>query len=208
MNTLTCHSLLTQYPQAWKEATIHPFLQQCQQGTISPQQFNTWLVQDYLFVVDFTRFVARVLAVAPVEHFDVILGGLNALKNELIWFEAKAKERHLNLQITKQVTCQEYCNYMREINQMSYPVQAMALWAIELAYNQAWQLPGQMTSPYNEFADRWGNAEFTEYVKYLEKQADEALHKSSETLTGQVESVFLQVAGLERAFWQMAFNAF
>ncbi|MGL4622630.1 MAG: TenA family transcriptional regulator, partial [Chroococcidiopsis sp.] len=63
--SLTCQQLLQKHPQAWQEATIHPFLKQCQQGTIQPQQFNTWLVQDYLFVIDFTRFLARILAIAP-----------------------------------------------------------------------------------------------------------------------------------------------
>ena len=57
---LTCAALLSTYPEDWQSATIHPFLQQCQQGTITPSQFNTWLVQDALFVVTFTRMAARI----------------------------------------------------------------------------------------------------------------------------------------------------
>ena len=66
--SLTCPQLLQQHAQDWREATAHPFLEQCKSGTIKPAQFNTWLAQDYLFVVDFTRMVARVLASAPAEH--------------------------------------------------------------------------------------------------------------------------------------------
>jgi thiaminase/transcriptional activator TenA len=205
--TLTCKQLLQNHSQAWQEATVHPFLEQCKLGTIKPEQFNTWLVQDYQFVVDFTRIVARVLAVAPLNHFDVILGGLSVLKDELNWFKEKAAERQLNLATEKQPTCIKYCEFMDSLAAMPYPVQAAALWAIELAYNQGWQLPGVMPSPYNEFADRWGNSGFTEYVKLLEQQADEVLKTAPKTIQQQTEQAFLNVAQLEKDFWQMAFNA-
>ncbi|MEQ8536447.1 MAG: hypothetical protein RIB93_03135 [Coleofasciculus sp. D1-CHI-01] len=67
-------------------------------------------------------------------------------------------------------------------------------WAIELAYNQGWQLPGQMSGSYNEFAQRWGNPGFTEYVTLLEKQANQVLPEASESIQQQAESAFLQVA--------------
>lgn len=203
---LTCKQLLENHPQAWREATVHPFLEQCRLGTIQQQQFNTWLVQDYLFVVDFTRMVGRLLHSAPVDHFDVILGGLSALKDELSWFKEKAAERKLDLNIQKQLTCKEYCDYMSSFAEMPYPVQATALWAIEFAYNQGWQLPG-VIQPYTEFAQRWGNPGFTEYVKFLEQQADEVLRSSSENMQQQAEAAFLNIARLEKDFWQMAFSA-
>jgi thiaminase/transcriptional activator TenA len=204
--TLTCKQLLQNHAQAWEEATVHPFLEQCKLGTIQPQQFNRWLVQDYLFVVDFTRMVGRGLASAPPHHFDVILGGLTALKDELNWFKEKAAQRQLNLDAQKQLTCTEYCDYMYSLADMPYPVLATALWAIELAYNQGWQLPGVMPEPYDEFADRWGNPGFTEYVKLLEQQADEVLQTASATVQKQAEEAFLRVAKFEKDFWQMAFN--
>lgn len=204
--TITCKQLQN-HTQAWDAATVHPFLEQCKSGTIQAGQFNTWLVQDYLFVVDFTRMVGRILAIAPPDHFDVILGGLSALQDELNWFKEKAAERQLDLNSQKQSTCVEYCDYMHSLATKPYPVQATALWAIEFAYNQGWQLPGAMPEPYTEFADRWGNPGFTEYVKLLEQQADEVLNTAPETVQQQAESAFLNVAKLEKDFWQMAFNA-
>lgn len=204
---LTCKQLLQKHPEAWHAATVHPFLEQCKSGTIQPQQFNTWLSQDYLFVVEFARMLARVLAAAPAHHFDVLLGGMSALKDELNWFQAKASDRQIALDVPKQPTCSEYCEWMYSLGTEPYPIQATALWAIELAYNQGWQLPGAMPEPYAEFASRWGNPEFTEYVKLLEQQADEALATAPPEIGQQAEAAFLQVARLENHFWQMAFNA-
>ena len=107
----------------------------------------------------------------------------------------------------KQQTCTEYCEFMEKQTEMPYPVQATALWTIELAYNQGWQLPGEMPPPYNEFANRWGNLEFTNYVKLLEQQANEVLQNTSKTIQRQAEATFLNVARLEKDFWQMAYNA-
>ena len=202
--TINCSQLLEKHPQAWRDATIHPFLTQCQERTIQPQQFNTWLVQDYLFVIEFTRFVARVLANAPTHHFHILLNGLNTLSDELVWFKVKAKERHLNLSAKPQATCSQYCEYLAMVSSMPYAVQVTVLWAIELAYNQGWQLPGTMPEPYAEFANRWGNQDFTEYVKLLEKLADEVLLTADEKIQTQAESAFLEIASLEKDFWSMA----
>jgi thiaminase/transcriptional activator TenA len=204
--SLKCNDLLQTHSKAWQNATVHPFLTQCKTGEIQASQFNTWLVQDYLFVVDFTRMSARLLASAPVQHFDVLLGGLIALKDELNWFREKAAERGLTLNVPKQATCTEYCNLMQRLAIAPYSVQATAFWAIELAYNQGWQLPGAMPEPYTEFADRWGNPGFTEYVNLLEQQADEMLRSAPIEEQQAAETAFLDVARLEKDFWQMAYE--
>jgi thiaminase len=203
---ITCDSLLQTHAAAWGQATVHPFLTGCKAGTIQPAQFNTWLVQDFLFVQDFTRMVGRVLAAAPDRHLDSLLGGLMALKDELLWFQAKASERRLDLSTPRQMTCQLYCEFMASLAVTPYPVQATALWAIEYAYNQGWQLPGPMPTPYTEFADRWGNPGFTDYVNLLAAQADVVLAEATPATQAQAEAVFLRIAALEAAFWQMAFG--
>jgi len=204
---VTCQVLLKTHVKIWQQAIDHPFLRQCQQGAIQSVQFDTWLVQDYLFVQEFTRMLARVLGAAPFHHFTVLLDGLAALKEELAWFELKAAERNLELAVPQQATCQQYSEFMASLCTTPYPVQATALWAIEYAYNQGWQLPGAMPVPYAEFAERWGNTGFSEYVNQLAQQADEVLGEASAMTQRQAEAAFLRVATLERDFWQMAFSA-
>ncbi len=129
---------------------------------------------------------------------------MNALSDELIWFKVKAEERQLNLSTEPQATCSKYCEYLKLVASMPYAVQATTLWAIELAYNQGWQLPGTMPEPYAEFAHRWGNRDFTEYVQLLEQLANEVLSTADETIQAQAESAFLEIARLEQDFWSMA----
>lgn len=207
MMSVTTQKLLEKHAPVWQEAIAHPFLDQCQTGEILASQFNTWLVQDYLFVLDFTRMAARLLAAAPIHHFDLLLGGLSAIRSELVWFVDKATERQLTLAVARQPTCDRYCQLMTQLADSPYAVQAIAFWAIELAYNQAWQRLGPLPAPYTEFGDRWGNPAFTHYVQLLEQQANQVLQDSVEATQQQAEAIFLEVAKLEKEFWQMAFNA-
>lgn len=204
---MTCEELIALHEAAWRDATRHPFLDACADARIDVEAFHTWLVQDYLFVVEFTRFAARVLNTAPVPHMAVLIGGITALGDELAWFRAKAAARSLTLGVARHPTCDRYVSFMEQVFREPYAVQAVAFWAIEKAYNDAWRLPGPMTPPYDEFADRWGSPGFTEYVELLETQADEALAGAPAEIRSGAEGAFLEVAGLERMFWQMAVDA-
>jgi formylaminopyrimidine deformylase / aminopyrimidine aminohydrolase len=203
---VTCDQFIARHAKAWEEATHHPFLEGCRSGTITYGQFSTWLVQDYRFVVEFTRFAARVLSAAPVKHSDVLVGGLAALRDELSWFRAHAGERSLQLAIPQQAACAQYCQFMDQLAQAPYPVQATAFWAIEAVYNHAWRNASPMVAPYDEFARRWGSAEFGAYVEHLRRQADDALGTATSLEQAQAEAAFLEVLALEVLFWQMAFS--
>ena len=70
----------------WPAALQPQFIKACAIGTITGDQFNTWLQQDYYFVIAFTRMVGQILSKAPVQHFEALLSGLTALSSELSWF--------------------------------------------------------------------------------------------------------------------------
>lgn len=81
-------AILARHRQEWQDRAISsPFLSSVTDGTVSPAQFNAWLVQDGLFVREFTRFLGACLAKAPHPHFDLLLAGAAALKDELAWFQ-------------------------------------------------------------------------------------------------------------------------
>lgn len=59
-----------------------------------------------------------------------------------------------------QPACREFADYLRELQSKPYPVQAAALWAIELSYYEAWAavLRQQKTDKLKDFASRYGVA--------------------------------------------------
>jgi thiaminase len=83
-------------------ATEHKFLASCSDGSITKAQFDTWLVQDFLFVREFTRFAGKVLASSADAHLELLTGGIAALDDELKWFQTLAAQRNVDLARTEQ----------------------------------------------------------------------------------------------------------
>lgn len=204
----TCAALLSRHREAWGRAVEHPFLQECKAGTIGENQFDAWLVQEFKFAAAFTRFHAHALTKAPFTHFDLLLGGMGALKEELLWFQDVIKSRGLHTDCPEHPVCARYCQLMENVSKQPYAVHAVAFWAIERAYNEAWRshMAG-MAQPYCTYAERWGSDGFSEYVSGLERQADEALQAASEQERRQAGTLFVEIAELENQFWQMAYTA-
>lgn len=202
-----CQNLLQNHGQLWTEATANPFLALDKTETLQPHLFDRWLEQDYQLVVALTRMVGRSLGVAPVEDFALLLDGLGALQNELRWFRAKGSKHPLTLTAPLQPASQTYCQLLDALTTHPYAVQAIAFWTIMGAFNQAWQHPGPIPELYEEFANRWGNLELTDYIQLLEQQADEAIQDSSGDAYHQAETIFVQVMEVQREFLRMAFTA-
>ena len=59
--------------------------------TPSTPHFPSLRLQDFYFARGFVRFSAALLAKAPPEAFDLLLGGMAALQDELRWFQVGAE---------------------------------------------------------------------------------------------------------------------
>lgn len=195
--------LIQQHPEAWRGATRHPFLDSLREGTLPPQAFEAWLGQDYLFVGDLLPFQARLLARAPRPAQAVLAGGLVAVEAELGWFEEMARERSLELKDKRHPATSAYRGLLDALDEDPYPVAIMALWAMERAYLEAWgsAAPGHPT--FLPFVEHWTTPEFAGYVAGLEEAVNAALEAEG-TPESRVEAAFLQVASVEKDFWEMA----
>lgn len=200
-------ALISKHAESWRNATNHPFLDAAREGTLAREAFDLWLAQDYLFVADLIAFQARLLARTPRrgDAQAVIASGLVAAEAEASWFEEKARERSLDLNVSRLPATEGYRALMSRLEEAPYPVGITALWAIERAYLEAWR---SATPPlaYAEFVEHWTTPEFAEYVSGLERAADDTLNAADDRDLTAAEEAFLEVAGLEREFWEMAWS--
>lgn len=198
--------LFERHLAAWREATRHPFLDGVREGTLSAGTFESWLAQDYLFVADLLAFQARLLARAPRPAQAVLAGGLVALEAELGWFEDKAAQRGLGLEIPRRLPPAAYRELLTRLDSEPYTAGITALWALERAYLEAWKSASPGHPDYREFVEHWTTAEFADYVAGLEEAASWALRTGGEDERGRAEAAFLEVARIERDFWDMAWS--
>ena len=198
--------LLERNPAVWQEATRHPFLEAVREGSFPAGAFEAWLAQDYLFVDDALVFQARLLARAPRPAQAVLAGGLVAIEAELGWFEEQAERLGLALDAPRHPTTVAYRALLAGLEREPYPVATTALWAVERAYLEAWRSATPGHPEYRRFVEHWTTPEFADYVTGLEKAANEALRDSGEQERERAEVIFLEVARLERDFWEMAWS--
>eukprot|EP00882_Tetradesmus_deserticola_P026017 GHRQ01028623.1.p2 GENE.GHRQ01028623.1~~GHRQ01028623.1.p2 ORF type:complete len:208 (+),score=93.15 GHRQ01028623.1:682-1305(+) len=205
---MSSDELLAGLEQKWDKAVNHEFIKACIDGSVKPEQFNRWLVQDYYYVRGFTPFAGSLLASAPDSHLEPIVGGIAALTDELAWFKDTAQKRGCDVTIIgMQPACVAYCQFLQQLHGEPYAIKAVAFWAIEACYHQAWSsvLQNATSAELKEYSHRWGNPAFGEYVAVLRGHADEALAFTPELLP-QARQVVERVADLEVDFWGMAYS--
>ena len=188
--------LLQRHPEAWRDATAHPFLAAVRDGSLPAAAFDTWLVQDARFVADLLRFQGRLLARAPRVAQPVLADGLVALVAELAWFEQQAAARYLQLDVPALPATADYAALLDRLDGADVATGLTALWTIERTYLDAWSaaLPGGPA--FREFVDHWTVPAFGGYVAALEVAADAAGSAD--------DALFTEVVAAETAFWDMA----
>jgi thiaminase len=193
---MTVASLLLKHEASWVRATRHPFLVAVRDGSLPEQAFDTWLAQDYLFVLDLVRFQTRLAARAPEFALPVLTTGAAALADELAWFERHASARRLDLNAVPLPATIAYRELLGRLDDATFPAAMTALWALERAYLDAWSFAAPGSDPYREFVEHWTAPEFDAYVEALQVAADE---RPDDTLLGEVIEA-------EERFWDMAYG--
>jgi thiaminase/transcriptional activator TenA len=194
---MTGSDLVSRHEEEWRAATHHPFLESTRTGSLPSAAFQTWLVQDYLFVSDLLRFQARLLSVAPRAGQLALAGGLAALEGELGWFEIQAERLQMRLDAERHPVTEAYSQHLLSYSE-DWASGITALWTGERAYLESWRGVAPGAPPYRGFVEHWTNPDFDAYVRDLESLVDAC---------GPDENAFLAICGLERDFWEMAWNS-
>lgn len=189
-------SLVLRAGTLWKDATAAAFLDSIGDGTLPPEAFSRWLVQDYHFVDALASFQAITTAKAPHQFRKPLIAGLAAIDAELDWFEAQASVRGLNLNAPVHEVCRRYGDFLiQAAYSQPYPVLLAMLFGVEASYLAAWsRLPPK--GPYVEFIDRWSNPHFADYVASLRVLTEANVHKFG-------QRYFDGVLIHEKEFWKM-----
>ena len=199
-------ALIEHNREAWRAATTHLFLNGARDGTLLPEAFETWMVQDYLFVMGCLSFQAHLIPRAPRRDQGLLISGLAALEDELSWFEGQAESRGLKLDAPRHPTTEAYRDFLESQEREPYAATVTALWALERAYLESWNSAAPGHHDYREFVEHWTTPEFTNYVVGLENAADTNLETADENEQKKAEAAFLGTVRMEREFWEMAFG--
>lgn len=189
--------LLASESELWGTMARHPFLLAAADGSLAPEAFGRWLVEDHHFVVGFRRFLARLVELAPSEDArDLLAAGLGALQAELDLFRAEAGERGLDLGAEPSLTTLGYTSYLLAAPADGWDTALTVLFGAEKAYFDAWstvRAGADPSSPYWRFVDNWSSPAFGAWVDGVAGLVDALARPDHRT--------FRRVVRFELAFW-------
>ena len=203
--------------EIWEANFAHPFVQGIGDGTLSEERFRFYLAQDYVYLIDFSRFFAVAAAkgqgLAPMERFAKLL-------DETLHFEmdlhrslcAEFGFSRQDLEHTRPApTCLAYTCYLLRV---AYEGEAWSLLAALLPCSwgygeiglrlKAKGLPA--VAHYAKWIETYSSAEYQEIVEWLRSLFDEAAGDASGPSRARLQEIFDTSSRWEYLFWEMAWK--
>jgi thiaminase/transcriptional activator TenA len=208
-------------PQAWTAYTQHDFVKGLGDGSLSQDSFLTYLRQDYVFLIHFSRAWALAIAKAGnLEEMKAASSVVHALLHEEM-------QLHVNICAKVGISLEElektaelpqnmlYTRYVLEAGYSGDFLDMMAALApCVMGYGEiGTNLDQSATSEtYREWINTYAGAEYQELCVFLGELIDQAvirrLGENYET-TGRWQDLkkhFETATNLERDFWAMAYQ--
>ncbi len=201
----------------WEASFSHAFVRGIGDGTLSEDRFRFYLAQDYVYLIDFSRFFAVAAAkaqrLASMERFAKLL-------DETLHFEmdlhrticAEFGLSRADLEGTRPApTCLAYTSYLLR---MAYEGEAGTLLAALLPCSWGYAEIGSRLAArdlppvahYAKWIQTYASGEYQEIVAWLRSLFDEAVGDATGLGRVRLQEVFDTSSRWEYLFWEMAWN--
>lgn len=202
----------------WHKNHTHPFVQGIGDGSLAKEKFRFYMVQDYLYLIDY----AKVFALGAVKATDLATMGkfaelLNSTINEEMELHRQYAKRFgitiAELESAKpSPTTLAYTHYMLHVSQngtLAELVSALlpcmwSYWEIGKALNE--NEGANEHEFYGEWISMYASDEFGRLATWCIELIDEITEGKPETELVKLEEIFLNTTRFEYMFWEMANN--
>ncbi|MFK2824790.1 thiaminase II [Bacillus sp. B190/17] len=202
----------------WRQNHKHPFVKGIGDGTLDQRKFRFYMVQDYLYLIDYSK----VFALGAVKATDVeTMGRFASLLNETLNFEMSLhrqyaarfgiSEEELEQAKPSPITL-AYTHYMLHVSQNGTLAElisallpcAWSYWEIGKELNE---IPGASEHElYGDWIKMYSSKEFGELAVWCIELLDKHTAGKSEEELDRLEEIFLNTTRYEYMFWDMAYN--
>lgn len=202
----------------WRQNHNHPFVKGIGDGTVNQENFRFYMVQDYLYLIDYSK----VFAIGAVKADDVktmgkFAGLLEGTLNTEMALHRKYAERfgisEEELENAKpSPIVLAYTHYMLHVSQKGTLAEVVAAvlpcawsyWEIGKELNA---IPGAADHPlYGDWVRMYSSKEFGELASWCIDLMNEVAEGKPEHELQKLEEIFLNTTRFEYMFWDMANN--
>ncbi|EDL65278.1 Transcriptional activator tenA [Bacillus sp. SG-1] len=202
----------------WDKNHQHPFVQGIGHGTLDKEKFRFYMVQDYVYLIDF----AKLFALGAVKARDTATMGefaklLDSTLNEEMSLHRQYAERfgiseeELESAQPAPVTL-AYTHYMLHVSENGTLAELICallpcMWSYWEIGKDLSRIKGATSHEfYGEWVSMYSSEEFGSLSKWLISLLNEITAGKNDEELQRLEEIFLNTSRFEYMFWDMAYN--
>lgn len=202
----------------WRKNHAHPFVQGIGDGTLDKEKFRFFMVQDYLYLIDY----AKLFALGAMKANDVETMGKFAqlldstLNDEMSLHRQYGKKFGITEEEFERAkpspTTLAYSHYMLHVGQngtLAHLVAAVlpCMWSYWEIGKELAEIPGAKEHEfYGEWIEMYSSDDFGQLATWCIQLLDELAEGATEKEEEYLEEIFLNTTRFEYMFWDMAYN--
>jgi len=201
----------------WRQNHNHPFVQGMGDGTLEKEKFRFYMIQDYLYLIDY----AKLFAIGAMKATDFQTMGKFAalldstLNEEMSLHREYAKKFEISEKELEKAqpspTTLAYTHYMLHVGQSGTLAELVAallpcMWSYWEIGKELSEKPGANNEFYREWIEMYSSEEFGELATWCINLFDSLTEDKSEAELEKLEEIFLNTTRFEYMFWDMAYK--
>ena len=203
----------------WDAYLDHPFVQGIADGTLDQDKFRFYMIQDYLYLVDYARVFALGVAKAKdMESMRLFAGYVKQIMDgEMDIHRGYMARLGIRLEDAEQAKAaldnRSYTAYMLQVGyEEGAPEIAVSILSCALSYEHIARRilelhPGADRHPfYGEWVDGYACPEYHEANQELIRLTERLCAGMNETQLAHLEDIFETCSRYEMSFWDMAWE--
>lgn len=202
----------------WRKNHSHPFVRELGDGSLDWEKFRFFMVQDYIFLIEYSRlFAIGAVKAKDVETMGIFSKILDATLNEEMAlhrrYAAKFQISEEELEnASPSPTTLAYTHYMLHTGQNGTLAHLLAallpcMWSYWEIGKELAEIPGASEHDlYGEWITMYSSDEFGELAQWCIKLLDEVTIGKPESELAELEEIFLNTTRFEYMFWEMSYN--
>ena len=210
--------LLEKLQPIWRKNHSHPFVQEMGAGTLDQDKFRFYMIQDYLYLLDYSKlFALGAVKATDLENMAIFSALLHASVNEEMslhrGYAARfgITEEELEKADPSPITL-AYTHYMLHSAQNGTLAELVAAllpcaWSYWEIGKELSEIPGAIDHEfYGDWIKMYSSKEFGQTAQWCIDLLDKLTEGKSERELLQLEKIFLNTTRFEYMFWDMAYN--
>lgn len=202
----------------WRKNHAHPFVQGMGDGSLAKEKFRFYMVQDYVYLIDY----AKLFALGAVKANDLETMGIFAklldstLNEEMALHRQYAEQFGISEEELEQAqpapVTLAYTHYMLHVAQNGTIAELLAallpcMWSYWEIGKELSGKPGAIEHElYGDWIQMYSSNEFGELAQWCIQLFDTVTDRKPEGELVQLEEIFLNTTRFEYMFWDMAYN--